>query len=243
VPAYRPFPGDRAQQVSGWSALLVSSQTVDVESRRRIAAQPAQRKVTVFIYRETTRRPEVVLVWHAGGGLQVPAGSVEPEESFEQAALREGREETGLTDVEIVEALLTQTWDVAGPRALLTSAVQLHTRPAGEATGWSLGRTSVELVEIADDWALVRYQERDLEDPDGLVIAQLTGWVPAHVLTLRQHRQFFLARSADTRLESWQQQGEPAHAFTVAWHPVHPRPAVVPEQQPWLDRLDRMLSR
>ncbi|MET9243887.1 NUDIX domain-containing protein [Nonomuraea sp. NPDC003709] len=56
----------------------------------------------VLRYRST---PELLVFDHVGApeaGTQVPAGGVLPDESLEQAVLREVAEETGLTEVAIV---------------------------------------------------------------------------------------------------------------------------------------------
>lgn len=46
-------------------------------------------------------------------GLQVPAGSIHPDESPEAAALREAREETRLKEFEIVRKLGEYTYDIS----------------------------------------------------------------------------------------------------------------------------------
>lgn len=46
-------------------------------------------------------------------GIQVPAGTLRPDESPEAGALREAREETGLTDLEVVGFLGERTFDLA----------------------------------------------------------------------------------------------------------------------------------
>ncbi|GAA2216339.1 NUDIX domain-containing protein [Nonomuraea monospora] len=46
-------------------------------------------------------------------GIQVPAGSIRPEETPEEAALREVREETGFTQYRIVRKLGEDTYDIS----------------------------------------------------------------------------------------------------------------------------------
>lgn len=181
------------------------------------------------------------MFWHPGGGLQIPAGTVEPGEPYDVAALREAREETGLTDIELADELGVDELIMPTGRALVLTETDLHLSPGGARTAWRLSRTAVELLQADAGWCLVRYQERDLEHPD-LLVAQLTGWVPASVLTLRQERRFFLARSTDRRVAPWRTEGEPGRTFTVSWQPIRPRPDLVSPQQPWLDRLDAVLN-
>ncbi|GAA2455665.1 hypothetical protein GCM10010191_88610 [Actinomadura vinacea] len=46
-------------------------------------------------------------------GIQVPAGGIQPNETPEEAALREAREETGLPHFEIVRKLGETTYDIS----------------------------------------------------------------------------------------------------------------------------------
>jgi ADP-ribose pyrophosphatase YjhB (NUDIX family) len=202
-----------------------------------LASNPVQRKVAIFVVRNASTAAEVAVFWHPGGGLQVPAGTVEPGESFEQAAIREAIEETGLVDVTLVGDLGSQESIMGDGRALLLEEVNLRLSPGGPQTRWRLSRAAVEVIELRGEWAMVRMQERDLDNPD-LLVAQLTGWVPVKILTRRQERRFYLASSTDTKIDSWQHQGEPEHSFTVSWQPVRPRPKLVEGQDAWLDRLD-----
>jgi ADP-ribose pyrophosphatase YjhB (NUDIX family) len=50
---------------------------------------------------------------HPEAGIQVPAGTVEEDESLEEAVLREAREETGLDDLEIRSYLGVRECDLA----------------------------------------------------------------------------------------------------------------------------------
>jgi ADP-ribose pyrophosphatase YjhB (NUDIX family) len=59
----------------------------------------------VIRYRST---PELLVFDHVGApeaGTQVPAGGVQPNESLEQAVLREVAEETGLIEVSIIRPI------------------------------------------------------------------------------------------------------------------------------------------
>jgi 8-oxo-dGTP pyrophosphatase MutT (NUDIX family) len=58
-------------------------------------------KVTAFVIRSVNGRMDLLLFEHPYAGIQFPAGTVEPGEAPEAAAVRETYEETGLRDVAI----------------------------------------------------------------------------------------------------------------------------------------------
>ncbi len=71
------------------------------------------RKAKVFAYITSGRR--ILLLAHPDhpeAGIQVPAGTMQQDETVEQAAIREATEETGLTELEFVEVLGEQSFDM-----------------------------------------------------------------------------------------------------------------------------------
>jgi 8-oxo-dGTP pyrophosphatase MutT (NUDIX family) len=57
----------------------------------------------VVFYQEGTAEPEYLLLHYTAGHWDFPKGNIEAGESEKQAATREIREETGITDVEFLE--------------------------------------------------------------------------------------------------------------------------------------------
>ncbi|MFG1774627.1 NUDIX hydrolase [Nocardia salmonicida] len=98
-------------------------------------------------------------------GIQVPAGSIRPGESPQDAALREAREETGLTDFKIVRKLGEFTYDISPYR-------------------WEVQRRHVFELELCEP-ALERWASQEDHDGQGEPTRFECFWIPveaAHIL-------------------------------------------------------------
>lgn len=204
----------------------------------------SQRKVAIFVTRDAPAGPELLIFWHAGSGVQIPAGTVEEGETFLAAACREAAEESGLDGLELVQDLGVRTIAPGPEHAFLLRGTPLRTRPDGPVVSWRLGRIMVDVVDRDQGWARVVYTERDHDalDGQGITVARLEGWVPADLLAPQQARAFFHFRSTRPTPERWSQQAEPEHVFDLSWHPLDPPPNLIAGQAEWLaefrDRLD-----
>ncbi|WP_194814583.1 NUDIX domain-containing protein [Nocardia sp. XZ_19_385] len=98
-------------------------------------------------------------------GIQVPAGSIRPGESPQDAALREAREETGLTDFKVVRNLGEFTYDMSPYR-------------------WELQRRHVFELELCEP-APERWTSQEDHDGQGEPTLLECFWIPveaAHIL-------------------------------------------------------------
>ncbi|MFF0250570.1 NUDIX hydrolase [Streptosporangium sandarakinum] len=98
-------------------------------------------------------------------GIQVPAGSIRPTETPQDAALREAREETGLTRFRIVRKLGEVTYDISPYRFEIQHRHVFH----------------LELTEPAPE----RWAGRELHDGEREPTDFECFWIPleaAHVL-------------------------------------------------------------
>ncbi len=204
----------------------------------------SQRKIAIFVTRDGPSGSELLVFWHPGSGIQIPAGTVEEGESFLDAAAREAREETGLDDLELVQELGVRTFTPGPGHAFVLRGTALRTRPDGPVTPWRLGRTMVDVVDRQDRWTRVVYAEPDHDAPDGqgITVARLEGWVPGDVLAPDQVRAFFHFRADKPTPERWHQQAEPEHVFELSWHRLDPPPVLVGAQSDWLAEFRGRLS-
>ncbi|MBM7785156.1 NUDIX domain-containing protein [Tenggerimyces flavus] len=202
-----------------------------------------QRKVTSFVTRGDGLGRELLVFWHAGSGVQVPAGTVEPGEPFEAAAIREAAEETGLDGLELVRSLGVQSIDFPEGRAALVRKEYLRTAPAGPETSWPLTNSVVDVVAQADGFTRIVYAERDIDVEDGLEYARFEGWVPSSALASKQERAFYHFRTTKPSPEEWKQLENGIFEFHLRWEPLHPKPTVlVAGQQDWLDTYHSALT-
>jgi 8-oxo-dGTP pyrophosphatase MutT (NUDIX family) len=82
---------------------------------------PQVEKVTAFVTRGTGEAAELLVFRHGRSGVQVPAGTVEADESPNSALLREVGEETGLTEVRLIRTLGQLIDELSDERCLLNT--------------------------------------------------------------------------------------------------------------------------
>ena len=90
---------------------------------------PPRQRVACYVTRRRNGRLELLVFDHADddAGTQVPAGGIDPGESYAEAAIREVLEETGVTGVEVVGRLgESDRPDPESGEARLTTYVHLR---------------------------------------------------------------------------------------------------------------------
>ena len=206
----------------------------------------AQRKVTCFVTRGSGEDAQLLVHWHTGAGTQVPAGTVEEGESFDEAAIREVREETDLEGLQLLRRLGSRTSDVPEGQAVLRREESLKIRPAadGPVTSWRLGRVAVDVVARDTNFARVLYQESVTEDGSELVVARFEGWVSADNLLYRQERYFYQFHASGDAPDRWTTIENDRYEFHLYWVPLVPKPSLlIAPQQQWLDEFyDALLA-
>jgi 8-oxo-dGTP pyrophosphatase MutT (NUDIX family) len=193
-------------------------------------------KVTAFVTRMVHGRRELLLFEHPYAGIQLPAGTVEPGEAPEAAAIRETQEETGLIDVAIEQYLDTHEVVLPDTRRMLHQPTGVYARPDRMSFNWiQLGRGLTVTVERhSGDWTQITYQEWDRQTEPAYASYHITGWVPSAVLTQVHRRHFFTLRTADATPERWQHIAEQVLRFTLFWAPLDAVPPLRSSQAAWL---------
>ncbi len=197
-------------------------------------------KVTAFITRSTPRGDELLLFEHPYAGIQIPAGTMEPGETPEQAALREAREETGLTGLTVSRLLGEADFNCAPDERYMLRRSTVYSRPDPASFDWAtLPRAAyVRLHRQTAGFSQVSYQETDRYPDLRYISYQITGWVADDALTDRQRRYFYLLACDEETPERWTASTD-NHIFTLFWAPLTALPEIVAPQQAWLEYLPR----
>ncbi|MCB0044205.1 MAG: NUDIX domain-containing protein [Caldilineaceae bacterium] len=207
---------------------------------------PAQMlgKVTAFVTRGRGEMQELLILRHPFGGLQLPAGTIEPGESPAAAVLREVDEETGLTEVTIA-ALLDAVDERAHQSACyVLRRTALYARPDAGSFDWiTLPRAlTLRHERHAGDFIQVSYAEWDDEVQRNYRTYQFTGWARADDLVACRRRFFFhLHTTASTPDQPWTAHSD-HHTFTLFWQPLADLPRLHAYQQDWLTRYAGLLA-
>lgn len=194
-------------------------------------------KVTSLILRPGLKGALILAFHHPSAGLQLPAGSIDPGEAPEVAALREAAEESGLTRLRLVQKLGVAETQAADGEAWLLRPLDQPRAGAAE-IAQRLGRGwPVTVDEQRDGFVHVTYTESDLNVQPPLVQWTASGWAPAADLVTRQQRHFFQLEPTAPTDPAWQQHADHGHIFRFEWLPLDPPPDLIPPQDGWLRYL------
>jgi 8-oxo-dGTP pyrophosphatase MutT (NUDIX family) len=202
-------------------------------------------KVVAFITREANEGQanegrQLLVFRHPNAGIQLPAGTMELGETPEIAVLREVREETGLTAVQIVTLLGTLEQTLEGGDCVLTEPYDLEVEPGdrGRIVGRYTRGAPLRIIEVEGNythvWHVFRLKDGVLE-PD----PHYTGWLPSRYLTDKLRRHLFQLTLTAPTPDRWSIEAD-RHTFELYWAALNEVELVAP-QQPWLDLVRNRL--
>jgi 8-oxo-dGTP pyrophosphatase MutT (NUDIX family) len=195
-------------------------------------------KVTAFITRKGAAGDELLLLRHPHAGVQIPAGTIEPGETPEQAVLREVREETGITRLGTPELLGQRDEQPPGGSHVIMNQTLVYSRPNPTSFDWvSLPRgVPVSLLREEGVYAQVSFIEHDrFPDPTYISYA-ITGWVPQEALATAIRRFFYRLPRQESTPQRWEQFSD-NHRFVLFWASLGSLPEIVSPQDTWLPYL------
>jgi len=192
-------------------------------------------KVTAFVTRPSEAGHDLLLFQHPNAGIQIPAGTVEPGERPQAAALREAREESGLEGLIVTEYLGVEEKTLPDDQRVTRGEATVYARPDATSFDWARLRRGIQVAALrhAAGFTQVRYEEPDrLPDPTYTSMCIL-GWVADERLTGRVQRHFFRLEFQGSSPDRWTVSTD-NHIFEPFWAPLDDLPPVIPPQDGWL---------
>lgn len=202
-------------------------------------------KVTAFITRDLPAGRELLVFQHPTAGIQLPAGTVNANESAEDALFREIREETGLTAVRLVKHLTTIAQPLEPEEHLLLTDTVLQTSPDDDGTlvkATILRRgVTVRVVEAEGKYDRVEYPEYHMHGRELIQVSARTGWVAHRLLTHEVLRHMYHVTTTAPTEHHWMQQAD-EHAFSLFWVSLTQNPGLIPAQDYWYRMVREQLK-
>ena len=198
-------------------------------------------KVTAFITRKSKDGHGLLLFEHPTAGIQIPAGTVEDDETPEEAVMREVVEETGLTSVSIRLYLGCKEDRLPEGQSIIVEPTKVYGRPDVTSFDWAHLRKGISVTvsgRRAGGFSQVTYEEFDKVPNPQYVTMCITGWVPDDVLADTRRRHFFHLEFDGYSEERWTVYSD-NHFFSLFWAPLMALPEIIHPQDEWLEFLHK----
>jgi 8-oxo-dGTP pyrophosphatase MutT (NUDIX family) len=192
-------------------------------------------KVTIFITRDTKNGNDLLLFEHPNAGIQIPAGTVEANETPQETAIREAFEETGLQELKVSSCLGISEDILTENQRIITKSTKIFSRPDLKSFDWAFIRSGITVTvnRTTESFTQIRYQEYDqLPDPK-YISYSITGWVPNDVLANTCRRYFYHLVFSGTSPAHWEIISD-NHTFSPFWAPLKSLPRIIPPQNEWV---------
>jgi len=194
-------------------------------------------KVTAFITRWQADGPELLVLHHPLAGLQLPAGTVEINESLENALFREVVEETDLVDIKIVAYYGSIDSTLSGKERVVLLTTKLFSSPGYDSSseGYMLERgLPVRVTNNFGKFSALLCDPLDPHEQPPVRRQNVSGYVRSSVLGTQIRRHMFQLQPTARIPDAWQTEAD-GHVYELYWLKVDPRPILHPDHSEWLD--------
>ena len=199
-------------------------------------------KVAIFITRKKDSGIDVLLLRHPYAGIQIPAGTVEEDETIHDAAVREAYEETGLKDIILKSYIGCLYEELPEHINIISQKTKVYARPDESSFDWAEfpRGTWVKEIRKKDGFTQVRYEEGDAYPGKEYITYCIMGWVSNRFLYQKQRRHFFHFTSEGMK-ETWTTFSD-NHHFELFWSPLLSLPKIIEPQNLWIEYVRNELN-
>ncbi|GAA0783236.1 NUDIX domain-containing protein [Hathewaya limosa] len=149
-------------------------------------------KVTMLISRRSNLQ-EILAIEHPYAGYQLPSGTVEDNELAIDSAIRELKEETGISDIVEIYNLASLSVNIS-PKTMIVKSTPVYSRPEVNSNSYAKLRKglTVEKSTIEDNnFSMVKYSEYDDLINPSYITYEILGWVPLNSICDSYKRTFY----------------------------------------------------
>ena len=152
------------------------------------------------------------------------------------AVMREVYEETGLTEVELLEDIGIEHCTMRDDERVVLCTIPTRTAPTNTATLVDLHlRRGIYVRELsrANGYAEVAYEDWAIVNGEHQVNQQIKGWIPETAVTSHVERHFYHVRALESPDRPWNCFAEGRYQFHLYWQDIHKATNLLSFQEVW----------
>ncbi|MBI9014765.1 MAG: NUDIX domain-containing protein [Clostridiales bacterium] len=194
-------------------------------------------KAIVFITSEDQGDKRLLVLGHPNAGIQIPKGTIDENESPLQAALREGSEETGLTDLVCSSHIITENLSLKEDQRYIVSETSVYSRPDKRSFDWAHLRRGirVNVRQKNKNYTQIEYLEYEDISVRKTISYQIIGWVPNEKIS-REYIRSYYHLTTKTEKENWKNFDD-NHEFELHWIDIEGTSKLLDSHEIWVDEI------
>ncbi len=201
-------------------------------------------KVTIFVTRAGSAKPELLLLRRMSAAIQLPGGTVKLGESIEDAIYREVADKTGLDDIHIIACLGSIYRTLPGHLRMIMRMTKIFDAPSYDASsaGFALHRgETVQLEGVSGRFAAIQCDPLDESFDPPRRVSGIKGFVRSSLLATTVERHFYHLSSLADTAEEWNADVDGLQIL-LFWQPLQSIPQLFEQHQDWIEKYHPVLA-